>query len=175
MLEVRRTLFDIVNAIHSFAPAAALYLAQPHTLFEIHTQEEAAEYLSAIKGAFQALNTKKSFAVHPDMSEIARYIDAHYSDHDFSVRTLSERANISFSYFSQLFKQEKGVSAIDYVIALRIQKAQELLAETDLSITEIVDQIGYYSVSSFIKRFRQKTGITPGKYREDHAKRPIAP
>ena len=175
MLEVRRTLFDIVNAIHSFVPAAALYLAQPHTLFEIHTQEEAAEYLSTIKGAFQALNTKKSFAVHPDMSEIARYIDAHYSDHDFSVRTLSERTNISFSYFSQLFKQEKGVSAIDYVITLRIQKAQELLSETDLSITEIVDQIGYYSVSSFIKRFRQKTGITPGKYRENHATHSPAP
>ena len=57
------------------------------------------------------------------------------------------------------------MSPIDYVTDLRIRRAQQMLSETDLSISEIVDQIGYYSISSFIKRFRQYTGMTPGEFR----------
>ena len=59
-----------------------------------------------------------------------------------------------------------GYNFTDYIKELRINYAKKLLKETDKAIKGIVEEIGYTDVASFTRTFRQKEGITPGKYRE---------
>ena len=102
----------------------------------------------------------------PEMKEILSYIQAHYSDYDFSVKQVAEYANMSLSAFSQYFRAQCGVTVIDYVLNRRIDAAKEKLAGTDMLISEIVFSIGYVSVPSFVNKFKRVTGMTPGEYRE---------
>ena len=54
---------------------------------------------------------------------------------------------------------------MDHTIYLRIQKAKELLSSTHLPLRDISEQVGYYNVSSFTRRFKLNQGITPSEYR----------
>ena len=82
--------------------------------------------------------------------------------------TLDELASVAYLspfHFARLFKKLMGASPHAYLAALRVRRAQSLLAETDLSITEIAARVGYASSSHFAKSFRQTTGLTPRAFR----------
>lgn len=99
------------------------------------------------------------------LESICQYIEAHYCDPMFSVTALSDYIQISPSALSRFFKKHMGTTVSDYIFDLKISKAKELLSETDKSIDQIVEEIGYQNVSSFIRRFKMNVGVTPGKYR----------
>jgi AraC family transcriptional regulator len=82
---------------------------------------------------------------------------------------LAELANLvqmSPYYFSRLFKQSIGVTAHQYVIQCRIEKAKQLLKTQDLSLTYISQQVGFHDQSHFSKTFCKIVGLTPKKYRD---------
>ena len=81
---------------------------------------------------------------------------------------ISKFVSYESAYFSRLFKTETGLSYTDYLLQLRILRAQELLSETDASISEIADQCGFSGSSYFSGCFRQLTGMTPHAWRENH-------
>lgn len=66
---------------------------------------------------------------------------------------------------SYLFKKEMGENFSDYVWALRLGKAKELLLNTDMSIDDISLAVGYVNTSSFRRKFKQTTGMTPSQLR----------
>lgn len=168
LVDMRRIVFEIYNAIFSVAPELSKKLISTRAIFDQHTRDEILDLLEVIRlTLLENENDQSTCAQQPrlNMDSIDAYIQTHYADHDFSIRTLAAQANLSLPYFSQLFKREKGVSPIDYVTEIRIRNAQKLLTGTNLSVAEIVNQIGYYSISSFVKRFRQYTGMTPSEFR----------
>jgi len=61
------------------------------------------------------------------------------------------------------------MTPLDYLTLLRSARARELLEETDLTIREIGAQVGYYDSGSFIRRFKQVTGMTPLQYRHNRS------
>ena len=63
------------------------------------------------------------------------------------------------------FKERNRVSPNEYLAILRVERSKQLLTETELSIKEIAVNVGYYDASSFIRRFKQITGVTPLQYR----------
>ena len=67
---------------------------------------------------------------------------------------------------SQFFKEKTGRNILDYTTQLRMQKAKNLLADPNLTLKDISQQVGYYNVSSFIRRFKQIQKMTPGDYRK---------
>ena len=71
---------------------------------------------------------------------------------------------MSMTNLSQYFKNHTQKTINDYVTNLRIKKSQELLANTDKQLSEIAEETGYLNTSSFIRRFKQITGVTPGQY-----------
>jgi AraC family transcriptional regulator, regulatory protein of adaptative response / methylphosphotriester-DNA alkyltransferase methyltransferase len=86
--------------------------------------------------------------------------------------TLAELAaglHISPYYLQRLFKRHTGVSPGDYSAALRLEEAQKLLAETDLSITETGKRAGFSSPAYFSAFFQKHTGQSPTAYREEAA------
>lgn len=73
-------------------------------------------------------------------------------------------AGLSPRYLNSLFKQFTGSSLKGYLIRSKLRKAQHLLTESSLSITEISEFLGYSDIYSFSKLFKQYTGVSPTKY-----------
>ncbi len=85
---------------------------------------------------------------------------------DITVSKLSEVCNMSPSGFRSSFKKNMGVSPIDYISDLKIQKAQALLADSSISITDIAHNLGFSDVSYFSRFFRKQTGYSPSDVRQ---------
>ena len=77
----------------------------------------------------------------------------------------SARQGISSRFLRRYFTQEIGMSCLDYIQALRLNKAKELLWETSKSVTEIALETGYGTPQYFSRIFRQEIGMTPSEYR----------
>ncbi|HEX8746587.1 MAG TPA: helix-turn-helix domain-containing protein [Pyrinomonadaceae bacterium] len=88
-----------------------------------------------------------------------------HMDRDLSIEELASAAYLSPFHFARLFKKLTGASPHAYLASLRVERAQQLLAETDLSISELSARVGYSSPSHFSKAFRQATGLTPRTFR----------
>jgi AraC family transcriptional regulator len=85
---------------------------------------------------------------------------------ELSLEEIASAAHLSPFHFSRLFKKLTGATPHAYLASLRAARARDLLAETDLSITEVGARVGYMSSSHFSKAFRQSTGISPSAYRK---------
>lgn len=89
-----------------------------------------------------------------------------YTGHNFpdSITELASSLFLSDSRFSHLYKKFYGVSPLQDVNSAKIQYAQQLLLTSDFSVTEIAQKCGFSNVYHFIRYFKSKTGITPGKW-----------
>jgi AraC family transcriptional regulator len=86
-------------------------------------------------------------------------------ERDLPLEEIAAAAHLSPFHFARLFKKLTGAPPHAYLATLRAAQAQTLLAETDLSVTEIASRVGYSSPSHFTKAFRQATGLTPRSFR----------
>lgn len=96
--------------------------------------------------------------------EMIDFINKNYTDTGFSIQNMADEFGMSMTNLSQYFKNHTQKTINDYVTNLRIKKSQELLANTDKQLSEIAEETGYLNTSSFIRRFKQITGVTPGQY-----------
>lgn len=103
--------------------------------------------------------------------DILCYIREHYQE-NLSLAGLADIFGLSPNYFSSLFKKKAGCTFIHYLTELRLTEGRRLLLETNLTIREIGERIGYYSASFFIRSFKKSEGITPSEYRRLHTPRP---
>lgn len=87
-------------------------------------------------------------------------------DQDLTLKELAAASYLSPFHFARLFKKLTGASPHNYLAGIRATRAQLLLAETDLSVTEIGARVGYLSGSHFTKAFRLATGATPREFRK---------
>lgn len=84
---------------------------------------------------------------------------------DLPLTEIASAAYISPFHFARLFKKLTGATPHAYLASLRAKRAQTLLAETDLSVTDVSARVGYASSSHFSKAFRASTGMTPRAFR----------
>jgi AraC-like DNA-binding protein len=82
-----------------------------------------------------------------------------------SVSDMAARAGLSASRFSQVFRDHFGRPPHQFLLHLRIQRAQDLLRHTSLTMREISAQCGFSDVHHFAKTFKRLSGQTPGSYR----------
>lgn len=83
-----------------------------------------------------------------------------------SLDDVSREVDISPYYFSKIFKDETGVNFIDYLTNIRIDKAKELLANSDLSMKEICGKVGYSDPNYFSRSFKKNVGVTPTEFKD---------
>jgi AraC-like DNA-binding protein len=100
------------------------------------------------------------------IQNVMDYIDQHITD-DLTLKELSAVANMSTSYFSQLFKELNGFSAWDYIISKRVDQAQKRLISSTDSIYSIALQSGFNNTTNFYKAFKKITGVSPSTYRKN--------
>jgi AraC-like DNA-binding protein len=82
-----------------------------------------------------------------------------------TLEDIARNVNLSRSECSRFFKRMTGQTPFEYLISYRINQSTLLLKNSDLSITEIADEVGFGSVSYFIEKFRKETNYTPKEFR----------
>ena len=97
--------------------------------------------------------------------ELTEYLDANYTE-NITLEKISDAMHISVSHISHLFKRETGLSPMQYVIHRRIGEAQSLLAETELPIKQIEEQLGFGSSCHLSAMFKKYVGLSPRAYRK---------
>jgi AraC-like DNA-binding protein len=99
---------------------------------------------------------------------IRRSVELMYTqlDQDLTLKALAAASYLSPFHFARLFKKLTGSTPHNYLAGIRATRAQLLLAETELSVTEIGARVGYLSASHFTKAFRLATGTTPREFRK---------
>lgn len=97
--------------------------------------------------------------------EIMNYIDENYSKR-ISIKYFSKKFHLNTSYLSDRFKKETGISFTGYITARRMQKAEELLLDVDMPLSEISKIVGYTDYFHFSKQFKKYSKISPMEYRK---------
>lgn len=87
-------------------------------------------------------------------------------DGDLTVNALATKAGYSRSHFSRMFRRIMDLPLNTYVTNARMDKAAELLRETNLTVVAIMHRVGYESTSAFATTFRGRTGSSPREYRD---------
>ena len=99
------------------------------------------------------------------VAEAKKYIFEHYHDPDLSVDEVCRQLHVSPNYFSTIFKRETGKTYIAYLTGLRMEKAVELLKNTQLKTYAIAERVGYQEQNYFSYVFKKTYGVSPSKYR----------
>jgi AraC-like DNA-binding protein len=92
------------------------------------------------------------------------YIAAHLNE-KITNTALAEVAGLSTCHFARVFKETEGMSPHQYVLHCRIKRAKELLAGTEMPLSEIAIVAGFSDQSHYTRCFREIIGVTPGDYR----------
>ena len=95
------------------------------------------------------------------------FIDRHYAER-LSLAQLAKIANVSEPRFRRLFQSVMEMTPGHYVTTIRLNAARKLLATTDMLISGIATQVGFWDQSHFVKAFKRQRGLTPSQYRKRH-------
>lgn len=82
-----------------------------------------------------------------------------------AVAEMAREVGYSPDHFARIFREVLNLSPRDYIVQQRVHRAQQLLLESALSVTQIADALGYESVYFFSRQFKEKTGLSPSTYR----------
>lgn len=99
--------------------------------------------------------------------QVAEHAIAYMRDHldqSVSLNELAAVVAVSPRHFNRLFKQVTGQTPIEFLIDLRLDKAKELLKAPGKRVTDVCNEVGYSSLSYFVRLFKQRFGVTPGRY-----------
>ena len=88
-----------------------------------------------------------------------------------SLAELAAIVNVSRFHFTRIFKRSTGITAITYVERCRIQRAQALIAETDLPLAQVALTTGFTDQSHFTRRFHRHVGCTPAVFAREQGRR----
>lgn len=101
---------------------------------------------------------------HKEIQVVKNFMKINYHK-NITLDDLVELVHINKFYLIRIFKQEVGMSPIDYLIHVRIDEAQKMLRNTNIAIADIAHLVGFQSPSHFSKTFRELSNMTPSQYR----------
>lgn len=111
-----------------------------------------------------SVTVSKSFKNTIPLSDVCAYISEHFTE-DLTLEHIAEYAGFSKYHFERIFTEYNGVTFYRYLQQMRINYAQTLLSNHDLTITNIANQSGFTSCTAFTRAFKKNTGYPPSEYR----------
>lgn len=95
---------------------------------------------------------------------IKKYIDDHFTEHNFSLNNMSQELSYNKKYVSYIFKKQIGIGIIEYLNTIRIQNSCTMMEQGFTSVSDIAGKCGYLDAQYFTKIFKAKMGVTPTQY-----------
>jgi len=162
----RSICFDLVHMVSEYYKTGEIS-SSPLELSGMETAQEITELLKNWSNHLVVKASSSSTQV--SISKVLAYLNEHCYHCDFSTYETAEKFGMTLPAFSKFFKDSTGQNVIDYTISLRMKKAKQLITTTTLPLKDIAEQVGYYNMSSFTRRFKLTHGITPSEFRKmDH-------
>ncbi|WP_066895847.1 response regulator [Clostridium nigeriense] len=137
--------------------------------------KEIKELLYKIEGKIKSKDVECHKSINDNMYEektysktiekALRYIEENYKKH-ISLIDVARHIYLSHEYFSRLFKEEVGENFSTYLTVYRINKAKELIKNTDMKISQIAMEVGYSNPGYFSKNYKKYMGVSPEEDRE---------
>ncbi|MCM3268527.1 helix-turn-helix domain-containing protein [Paenibacillus elgii] len=119
---------------------------------------------SYVISALQHIREERERQTVTVLDKAKKYIQERFAE-ELSLEEVADYVHLNPHYFSKIFKQQVGETFIDFVTNLRIGRAKELMASTDLSLKEVCFEVGYKDPNYFSRVFKKVTGVTPTDYR----------
>lgn len=125
--------------------------------------------VEVLRGVFEKLGQLRETSHNQQlMLQIKSFLEENMADPNLSQTQVAD--HFAVKYISQLFKQETGEKFTDYMASIRIERAKKLLIETNDSVQDIGNAVGYVHSFSFIRLFKRIVGMTPGDYRAKYGR-----
>ncbi len=135
--------------------------------------EQAVSYLKHVLAAAIRLRDAVSQKKYAKLLEDAeRYIRQNFQNEEISLNTVAASVNLSPNHFSTIFSQETGRTFVEYLTFVRMEKAKELLRNTNKKTSDIAYEVGYRDAHYFSYLFKKTQSCTPREYRTKSAPRP---
>ncbi|MBQ7974376.1 MAG: helix-turn-helix transcriptional regulator [Clostridia bacterium] len=99
------------------------------------------------------------------IQNVIDYMSSHYNE-PLTAEQMAENANLSYSYFSRIFKQVTERSFSEYLNYIRISESEKLLLTTDMNITEIALAVGFSTSSYYIQQFKHYKNLSPKQFKK---------
>lgn len=134
-----------------------------------HIQELEERFYQVLQGMERCLENQKGYS--RVVSDIRTYCSQHLSDSSLGGQMITDHFGLSATYLNQLFKQELGMTIKQYISEMRMERAEQLLAQTYETVDEIAAKCGYSNGNYFAKAFRENRKMSPTDYRKKMEKR----
>jgi len=103
------------------------------------------------------------------MQHLMTFIEERISDEDLKIEEMADAVGMSRSVFYVKVKALVGMSPLDFLRRLRMQRAEQLVSRSTMNVSEIAYAVGFTDPKYFSRCFKKETGMTPREYREKHA------
>lgn len=140
---------------------------------EIHHREEFKKKMEELIdriSSYYSMHRQQEEGDLRDIDRIQEFINSRYMDSSLSAGLISDEFKINPTSLSRYFKKHTGEGILDYIHIKRIAKAEELLRDSQMTIKEVSEKVGYNSSLTMIRVFKRYRNCTPGQYREQHEK-----
>lgn len=162
-------LSSVVRYVHEQKITALVFQDElkPYEWFQVNfSADEFIRFVDELMAAaIDKAEWKKQQKHNRTLETAVGFIHRHYMQ-DISLNDVAGKAGMSSSYFSSFFKQEMGMSFIEYLTQFRMDKAKNLMMDPDLKLYNISEMVGYQDVKYFSRLFKKTEGVTPGEYRQ---------
>lgn len=118
-------------------------------------------YLDLVINIFEQEQNSSNYAIY----QVEQYIRLHYPE-DITLNSLADLVYLNPNYLSNVFAQVTGCTLNRYIKQIRMEKAQELLLNTNMKVSDISQAVGYPNTSYFCKSFQKMFGATPERFRQ---------
>lgn len=136
---------------------------------KITSTEEIAELIAHICGNIEKESKESNLSQGKRdrlIEKIKAYLEVNYVDCGMNMTKVADDFGYVPSYISKLFKDSEGIGMVEYLNRLRVEKAKELLDQTELLLQEISERVGFYNSAALIRVFKKYAGTTPGNYKK---------
>ena len=146
-------------------------LTYVNKVMQINNQEDLCAWISTalnefIELVYSSQDAKKVGQIRPAIN----YIDANYNK-PIILADVAKASHLSISRLAHIFKEQMGITIIDYLTSVRIERAKQLLIATDQNCTEICFEVGYNNQSYFTRTFKGLVGMTPRQFKDRNRRR----
>lgn len=138
------------------------------TIDRLYRSNDIQEMADLIKNTVRELGeafTKAPAGASQEVDMVKSYIDTHYGE-DLDLVSLAEKVYLSPQYLSTLFKRVTGWGINKYIKTIRMEKAKDLLENTNIKVVDLCTAVGFRNLSYFCQNFREFYGETPEQYRK---------
>ncbi|SCX75178.1 response regulator transcription factor [Alkaliphilus peptidifermentans] len=135
-------------------------------IFEMINQYNVGEKLFVVLDyIFEEIINVKAVEENNEINAVLNYIEKNYHK-GITLEEVAEYVHLSPHYLSKLFKKELDINFVNYVTERKIDRAKELLTESDMPVLNIAMELSYNEPNYFSKVFKKVVGMTPTEYRD---------